>query len=98
MNTSIFKGENAEGTQAEESKPADDTQIEQPPDVDRSDKNQPDQSLEEESPIKFKIPKRLKGDEKPDMDPEFFYNYDDLVFKPVISEESNLPQNLLELL
>ena len=42
-------------------------------------------------------PKKTKV-AKPQMDPEHFYNYDELKFKPVISEESNLNPATLKLL
>lgn len=41
---------------------------------------------------------RKRKDEKPLIPDDHFYEYDSLIFKPVISEESNLPQNILHLL
>ncbi|CAF0711556.1 unnamed protein product [Brachionus calyciflorus] len=42
-------------------------------------------------------PKKPKKVEVPKMDPNFYYDYESMVFKPVISEESNLNENFLQL-
>lgn len=41
--------------------------------------------------------KKKREKEKPEIDEAFFYDYNALVFKPVISEESNLSEDLLQL-
>ncbi len=41
---------------------------------------------------------RKRKDEKPLIPIDFFYDFESLVFKPVISEDSNLPSNLFHLL
>lgn len=43
-------------------------------------------------------PKKKKGDQKPVIDAEFFYDYESLVFKPVIAPETEIKENLVELL
>lgn len=48
-------------------------------------------------PEKIQFKKR-KGDEKPELDPGFFYDFEALVFKPVLSEDLKLPPEFLRLL
>ena len=48
-------------------------------------------------PEKIQIKKR-KGDEKPELDPGFYYDFETLVFKPVLSEDRKLPPQFLRLL
>ena len=58
------------------------------------------QAPSQPEPPREEKPKKSKKnkEEKPKMDPEFFYDYESLKFKPVISEESNLAPNMLTLL
>lgn len=39
----------------------------------------------------------MKRAVQPKMDPNFYYDYESMVFKPVISEESKLSNNFLQL-
>ena len=43
-------------------------------------------------------PKKKVAVKVPDMDPSHFYDYESMIFKPVITDESNLSENLLSLL
>ena len=42
--------------------------------------------------------KRRRGAQHNELADDFYYDYDSLIFKPVISEESNQPHDLLKLL
>ena len=59
----------------------------------------PSTSVSEQTPAAPKEkPKKRVAVKVPDMDPSHFYDYESLIFKPVITEESNLSENLLSLL
>ena len=63
------------------------------------DASQTTQTIEEPVQQEAKAKKNKKNkEEKPKMDPEFFYDYESLKFKPVVSEESNLGPQILKLL
>ena len=51
-----------------------------------------------EQPQVKEKPKKKATVKVPDMDPNHFYDYESMIFKPVITEESNLSENLLSLL
>lgn len=52
---------------------------------------------EEREAARFQSRKK-KANAKPEIEADFFYDYESVLSKPVISEESNLPENLLQLL
>lgn len=51
-----------------------------------------------EQPLVKEKPKKKVAVKVPDMDPNHFYDYESMIFKPVITEESNLSEGLLSLL
>ena len=52
---------------------------------------------EEKEAARFQS-KKKKNAGKPDLEADFFYDYESVLSKPVISEQSNLPENLVQLL
>ena len=54
-------------------------------------------SVQELKPVQIEKPKKPKKIETPKMDADFFYDYESMIFRPVISEESNMKNNFLEL-
>ena len=52
---------------------------------------EPDADMQEQA-------KRRRGAQHQELADDFYYDYDSLIFKPVISEESEQPHDLLKLL
>ena len=86
------QSENPEGTEAE-------TETEAVAELIEEDPRSPSTiEAEEKEAARFQSKKKKTG-AKPELEADFFYEYETIFSKPVISEQAeNLPENLLQLL